>query len=244
MKNKRSEDWKKIWNRKSDISNLENLKSSNLHKIDGWDNLTEKEYEEIIHSLISGDELEIKKKNKTIQVAEIGCGSGAFLHSIIKKYKLQNENVWGVDYSEKMIDLAKNILPNCHFENLDITDDFKSWKLKLKDNSFDIIFSYGVLFYLNSETEVLKCLENMTKFLSPTGSILIGEVNDFNKKQDYLNIRKKTHTKPSDHLFLKKATFVEFCKKNNFDLKFKVLPSWYSASNYRYHVVMKRKEEN
>jgi cyclopropane fatty-acyl-phospholipid synthase-like methyltransferase len=87
--------------------------------------------------------LETYKENKNIKVLDIGCGNAAFL---LKLHKKGFKNLYGMDYSEKSIELARQIIE----ERLE-TDDIKLFVDDLSEPScqyndlceFDLIHDKG-----------------------------------------------------------------------------------------------------
>ena len=73
--------------------------------------------------------------------------------------------------------------------------------------------------------------------------LYIGEINDLDKKDIYIELRKNTHKYDSDHLFIPKAifnNFLEYIKDikiiDHIDMNLK-----YSTSKYRYSVYIIKK---
>ena len=125
----------------------------------------------------------------------------------------------------------------------------ETWKSVLKKKSYDVVFSYGTLIYLNSLEEVSQVLESMAGILSTGGLMILGEINDSANKHIADGIRKDSHKTVEelskeldvDHLYIPKQLFIDFAS-DKFDVSFLPLPQWYPASKYRYHVVLKSKE--
>lgn len=114
--------------------------------------------------LVLGDEFLLKSleplNNKN--VLEIGCGSGRLLEFFAKDFK----EVYGVDISKKMIDLAKDWLHNFNNVFLEATDGLH---YPYKNDFFDLVFSYVVFQHMPSKKVIKKNLEEVYKVLKPNG---------------------------------------------------------------------------
>jgi len=91
------------------------------------------------------------------RVIEIGCGQGDLLASLQPSYGV------GVDFSEKMIQLAKIHHPDLHFIQTD------AHELDLKDN-FDFVILSDVV---NELWDVQSVLEKISAFITPQSRIVI-----------------------------------------------------------------------
>jgi 2-polyprenyl-3-methyl-5-hydroxy-6-metoxy-1,4-benzoquinol methylase len=105
--------------------------------------------------------------NKT--VLECGCGTGQLSHFL----QLNNNHVLGIDMSLASLKLAiehkiRNGLTRSSFAQMNIFD------LAIKDNSFDIVISHGVLHHTFDAQRAFSHLVNKVK---PGGIILIGLYN-------------------------------------------------------------------
>lgn len=234
----RSKNWLKIWQKKG-LS-----KTEDQHVLDGWDLNSEKEYREIAYSCLAGNENTLSEPN--LKTVEFGCGSGAFISALQAKFP--NLETEGLDYSENLINVAREKNQSVDFNVLDMNSPIKDWLKVLNRNKYDVVFSFGTFLYLNSESEINSILEKMTSILSNKALIIIGEVNDSDYQIKSKNIRKESlkdreEKDPGmvlDQLYLPKKLFANFAAKNNLTCNFLPLPSWYPASLYRYHVILKK----
>lgn len=87
-------------------------------------------------------------KNDT-SLLEIGCASG-YYYEILSYLLNKKLNYTGVDYSEALINLAKEFYPKAHF----ITADGAN--IPLESNSKDIVISAGVLLHVPNYVEQIK----------------------------------------------------------------------------------------
>ncbi|HEY4512273.1 MAG TPA: class I SAM-dependent methyltransferase [Candidatus Paceibacterota bacterium] len=95
-------------------------------------------------------------------VLDVGCGGGTK-----SKYLFDNElEVTGIDFSEKMIDIARRQVPRGEFHILDLKDI-----KKLKD-SFDGIFIQAVLLHIPKK-EIEKTLRIIIKKLNNNGYLYV-----------------------------------------------------------------------
>jgi len=102
-------------------------------------------------------------------VLECGCGTGQLSHFL----QLNNNHVLGIDMSLASLKLAiehkiRNGLTRSSFAQMNIFD------LAIKDNSFDIVISHGVLHHTFDAQRAFSHLVNKVK---PGGIILIGLYN-------------------------------------------------------------------
>ena len=113
-----------------------------------------------------------KVKNKVI--LDLGCGFG---DHAVKLSKKSAKKIIGIDISKKLIKLAKEKKPkNCEF----FVGDMRK-KLKLKNNSFDIVFSSLAIHYIKNLGRLFKEINRVLKkgglFLFSTGHPIFNQVN-------------------------------------------------------------------
>jgi 2-polyprenyl-3-methyl-5-hydroxy-6-metoxy-1,4-benzoquinol methylase len=113
-------------------------------------------------------------------ILDVGCASGIKSEYLAKKGFI----VTGIDLSDKMIELAKQRMPNGSFFVKDINEPLD---LKIK---FDGIFAQAVLLHI-SKKDVKKVLGNLLDLLNPNGHIYIavkkaneGQVEEQVKKEN------------------------------------------------------------
>lgn len=235
----RSQNWLKIWQKKG------LNKTEDQHVLDGWDLNSEKEYREIAYSCLSENENFLREPN--LKTVEFGCGSGAFISALQAGFS--NLEIEGLDYSENLINAAREKNQSVNFNVLDMNSPIEDWLKVLNYKKYDVIFSFGTLLYFNSESEIQSVLEKMTSILSSKGLIILGEVNDLENQIKSKNVRKESLKNREetdsnmvlDQLYLSKKMFLNFAIKNNFACKILPLPSWYPAGAYRYHVTLKKR---
>jgi len=91
---------------------------------------------------------------------EFGCGAGRFLRHFEKRFG----EVWGVDVSALMIDLAKKYNPQCKF-HLNDTADLNFFP----ENHFDLVYSFLVLQHLPDESLIIQYVKEFMRLLKPGG---------------------------------------------------------------------------
>jgi len=116
----------------------------------------------------------IELKNQNIFL-DIGCGSGKLIFELDKIYK--NKNLYGIDPSPKMIDLATTKSNKFKHRN-DI--HFKiafGQDLPFVPDSVDFINSTLAFHHINIEDKI-KVLREITRILKPGGLCLISDLGD------------------------------------------------------------------
>jgi len=185
---------------KKKILNYWNLRADN--KILKCTNDINLERNEIIYFL------SIIKKRKT--VLDIGCGDGELLRNLKKKNKC---NGYGIDFSERLINVAKKKSKNINYYCLDMKKIKNQFKINVK---FDYIITKRSIQNLTSWSDQKKFLNQIRFFSSSKTKILLMESsNDGLKKINHartkLNLKKII--KPWHNLYLDD----EKMKKTNFD---------------------------
>jgi 2-polyprenyl-3-methyl-5-hydroxy-6-metoxy-1,4-benzoquinol methylase len=107
--------------------------------------------------------------NKT--VLECGCGTGQLTHFL----QLNNNHTLGIDISLGSLRLAvehkkRNGLVRGNFAQMNIFD------LAIKDNSFDVVISHGVLHHT---FDARKAFSHIAKKAKPGGTIMVGLYNSY-----------------------------------------------------------------
>lgn len=131
--------WADYWNQQSDPR----------HSINN-DNFFKKVAKEMEYHL--GD-----LQNKTI--LELGCGDG----SLLKHLPIEAKQYTGVDFSESLLKIFSNNFPNHKVVNHGAIEF-----LQESNETFDIIFSFGVLQYFN-ETQLQELFSLQKKSLNKNG---------------------------------------------------------------------------
>lgn len=118
------------------------------------------------------------KNNATI--LDIGFGTGVLTN------KLYNDgySIYGIDFSSKMIEIAKSKMPNATLIQYDFTNGLPQ---DLNDKKFDYIVSTYAIHHL-TDNDKIKFIYELKKHISKTGKILIGDVA-FNTRKELLKCK-------------------------------------------------------
>lgn len=95
-------------------------------------------------------------------ILDVGCGGGVKTSYIGDK----GFQVTGIDFSEKMIEIAKSKLPQFDFDLVDI------YEIDQYPKSFDGIFAQAVLLHI-SKKRIVEVLEKLKSKLNPGGLLYI-----------------------------------------------------------------------
>lgn len=111
------------------------------------------------------------------KVLDAGCGNGR-LFKILKEKKV---NYYGIDFSEKLIEISRKKFPEGKFEVGDCLN------LPFPDNFFDKVFSISVLHHIPGEKFRIQYLKEAKRVLKKDG-LLIMRVWDFWKRKEGIKI--------------------------------------------------------
>lgn len=109
------------------------------------------------------------------KVLDLGCGNGRYFE-YLKDKKI---NYFGVDSSEKLIEIAKNKYPTAYFQVADALN------LPFPDNFFDKVISIATFHHIPSKEFRIRFLEEAKRVLRP-GGILILMVWNFKEFKKFL----------------------------------------------------------
>ena len=135
------------------------------------------EYFRGIGSRTDDIELALKLAGKTdgsADVLELGCGDGRDALEIIKRTK----SYLGIDYSEELIKLARELVPDAEFMVSDMVEfDFPTAK-------YDGIFAFASLLHV-SKDELAKLMPKLAKSLKIGGILYLSLKYSETYKQDW-----------------------------------------------------------
>ena len=107
------------------------------------------------------------------RILECGCGTGQLSHFL----QLNNNHVLGIDMSLSSLGLAvdhkmRNQLARSSFAQMNIFD------LAIKDNSFDVVISHGVLHHT---FDPRRAFSHIARKLKPGGTVVVGLYNRYGR---------------------------------------------------------------
>jgi len=113
----------------------------------------------------------VKNKQKII---DLGCGNGRLYGYLAQNFK--NINYTGIDFSKKLIDIAKKTYPKAVFKNSDITES-----LTYEDfDNIDIVFSFRTIHHFPDNHQ--KFFNNCYKILKNNGFLILEVWNMWQKR--------------------------------------------------------------
>jgi SAM-dependent methyltransferase len=162
----RSEYWKEHWNKSA-------KEGEDIRLISGWGNRT---FQEMLFGIMdAAKKLDLKSEDRLL---DVGCGAGLFEIA----YTHWLKEIYGVDYSEEMVEVAKENTKK--YDNV-IIEKANIQNLPFKDEFFDKILVNSVIQYLNDLDEVKGAFEELRRVTKAGGRILVSMNLDANKKEDY-----------------------------------------------------------
>ena len=216
-------DWESIWN------STKNITTKNLYEYNGYQLNSNNEFNNFINEITK--DLPVKEN---IKILDLGCGNGSFSNILLKNKNIQNYELFGLDFCKSNIQYATE-----NYNGTFTVHDIKN-KLLFENNVFDLILCVSTLFYLENEEQLNNVLDEIKRVSKEESVIFLGNCMDFEKKELALELRKKTHTKKSEHLFIKKNTilnkfnnsYVHFINNVDLDLDF------YTGSQYKFNTII------
>lgn len=109
------------------------------------------------------------------KILDIGFGTA----TLTAKLYEQGCEVWGQDFSQRMLELARSKMPNAHLYQGDFSQGLVE---ALLQNSYDFIIATYSLHHLNDDNKI-RFIQSLLDLLKKDGIILIGDVA-FSNRQD------------------------------------------------------------
>ena len=111
---------------------------------------------------------------KRAKVLDIGFGTG----TLTKRLYEQGCEIWGQDFSSRMVELASAKMPNANLFQADFSQGLAE---PLLQNSYDFIIATYSLHHLADDNKI-SFIQTMTNLLREDGTILIGDVAFANRQ--------------------------------------------------------------
>jgi len=128
-------------------------------------------------------------KNKNSRVLDIGFGTGILAHKLYEN----GHKIDGLDFSAKMIAIAKVKMPMANLLEWDISNGLPS---EVRESQYDAIVSTYTLHHLSNDKKV-DFIKSLLPLLTPNGKIFIGDIA-FQTQED-LNTCRETSSDYWDH---------------------------------------------
>lgn len=181
--------WKDIWSRKGmvniDLAKDEFSVFCDLKKADGFDvNIHD---EQSYYKHFYNDWINMYNRLKEItddslhSIYEVGCGSGVNLY--LFQNRIKKAILGGIDYSQGLVDIAKNILPDSSLlcgnaDNMDI------------EIKYDLVMADSVFQYFGSREYAEDILGKM--ILKSNRVVYISEIHDMELQKEWIECRRRS----------------------------------------------------
>ncbi|GEN46174.1 class I SAM-dependent methyltransferase [Alkalibacillus haloalkaliphilus] len=121
-------------------------------------------YKEILNTIYN----EVMSQ-KEAKVLDIGLGTGVLASELYD----HGHQINGIDFSSKMIEIAKGKMPDANLVEWDITNGLPS---EVIGNKYDFIISSYTLHHLADQDKVL-FIKQLASILNKNGKVLIGDIS-------------------------------------------------------------------
>jgi trans-aconitate methyltransferase len=181
-------DWHEVWERKGSAE-VAGYDLSTLLELDGYDTgmgMGAAAFQHLVDLVL--DELPLEPGTRLL---DVGCGAGALLWCLRDRELV----LFGVDYSSTLIEHARRALPEASFAVAEATDlPFVA----------DVIVCHSVFPYFPSFDYAQRVLAG---FRRAAPIALVMDIPDLAKKEANLEARRRSGSKPGDHLYYEKGFF-------------------------------------
>lgn len=120
-------------------------------------------YKDVLNTIYN-----VVHSKKRVKILDVGFGTGI----LTKKLYDDGYEIYGIDFSQKMIEIAKEKMPLAKLMQYDFS---KGLPEEIKDISFDYIISTYAMHHLDDD-EKTQFIEALRNHLLADGEILIGDV--------------------------------------------------------------------
>lgn len=219
--------WHAVWSQKA-----RELGGECPSVIDGYHFISEAQYNELIRRVIAPMNLKAGQS-----MLECGCGSGAFLKAV--DLACPGLKLFGVDYSESMLEAARAKMPGAAF----LFGDIRNLS-QLKDESFNHSAAFAVLCYLNHMEEARQALDELVRVTKPGGCIFLGDTSDIGKRKEATRLLEEIWRPRGipDYLFFDRDFFHRYADSQKLTVRIIGMDqpelAWYPLRSLRYSVYL------
>lgn len=121
-------------------------------------------YKKILNNIFN-----IILETPNLKILDIGFGTAPISSVLYEK----GYEIWGQDFSKKMLEVAQNKMPEAHLFLKDFSEGLDS---KIKENKFDFIIATYCLHHILDNSQRVEFIKDMLKLLAKSGKLLIGDV--------------------------------------------------------------------
>lgn len=210
-----SQTWQDIWASKAEkIESKPQL--SDLMRMDGYDiscsSVDTSQLIDFTKGLI--DRLNLIEGS---HVLEVGCGAGA----VCKILSDNGIQVTGIDYTKKLVDVAKKAMPTEEFYHAD------ALSYDLDDKQYDLVLCHSVCHYFPDTDYMSQALAKMFDHCKSGGVIAVTDIHDATLEAKHIKRRKEMIGEEQynklyadlAHTFFDKSLFTDFAETKNSPIK-------------------------
>ena len=106
-------------------------------------------------------------------------------------FQINKQKIYGVDYSQNLINIAKHIFNEYNFNCIEAIDIDKLYS----NNYFDFIFSNSAFQYFQNKDYAFKLIDKLYSLLKVNGDLVLLDLNDIEKENEYHKIRMSSMTR-------------------------------------------------
>jgi putative AdoMet-dependent methyltransferase len=121
-------------------------------------------YDDVLNRIV-----ELADPEPGLKILDAGIGTG----NLAQRFIEFDCEIWGIDYSSRMLEEAKKKVPNAHLLQVDIQSE---WPVELKVG-FDRIVSAYTLHHLNLRGKIDAIKRMSSELLQEGGSIIVGDIS-------------------------------------------------------------------
>ncbi len=140
--------------------------------------------------------------DKEIKVLEIGCGSGTIMFSVaplVKQYT-------GIDPSSVTLEKNKEYISLKDIDNIRLLKGFAHEVDTLCEDSYDVIIIASTVQFFPGYVYLERTIEKALKLLKPGGTLLVADVMDAGRKEDFRRSLEEFRSKNKDNSEIRTKT--------------------------------------
>ncbi|MCK5150575.1 MAG: class I SAM-dependent methyltransferase [Candidatus Thorarchaeota archaeon] len=180
-------------------------------------------YERILDRMV---QLAAPKPN--MRILDVGIGTG----TLAKKFSDKGCDIWGIDYSSRMLEKAEEKVPEANLLQMDIRTDWPPELIR----PFDRVVSAYVLHHFKLE-EKQRIISRMAEdLLEPDGLLIVGDISFQTEKEFDENRKKYSHEWDDSEYYWSADLFIEAMNRNEFTVTYEQISFCGGVYAISYHL--------